>query len=99
MAFPDIVSMYPSVNVLEANSEIVKLYSRDKGERNLPNEELLKALQLCQECNGIEFMNRYYIPKKGISMGPSHACDLTDIWIGPIAKNCNIECKIEHVGF
>ena len=32
-------------------------------------------------------------------MGPAHGCDLTDIWIGPIAKKNVENCPVEIVDF
>ena len=99
LVFPDIVSMYPSVDVNEAIEITCDLYSNDKGTSKLPVEELKKALHLCQDCNCVKYNKEYYLPKQGIAMGPPHACDVTDIWIGPIARNCNKNTTFEHTGF
>ena len=91
--------MYPSVDINEAIQNLADLYAKHEGPTKLPLTELIEALELCQKCNCVEYMNKFYVANKGIAMGPPHACDLTDIWIGPIAKKCNEECKIESIGF
>ena len=32
-------------------------------------------------------------------MGPAHGCDLTDIWLGPVAKKHVETCPVETEGF
>ena len=32
-------------------------------------------------------------------MGPAHGCDLTDTWIGPIAKKHVDTCPVDHIDF
>ena len=98
--FSDVVKMYPSVEINEAIENVCALYRSNKGEVNLPEEELRIALKICQECNFVSFLDNFYVPNRGIAMGPSHACDVTDIWMGKIALDCNNKInnrQIPHV--
>ena len=62
-------------------------------------ECIVEALKICQECNCVQFNNRYYLPCRGCAMGPAHGCDLTDIWIGPIVRKLTNECDVETLDF
>ena len=97
--FPDIVSMYPSVDVSEAIDNICDLYEKNQGAIKLPTEELRQALSICQCCNAVGYNEQFFLPRLGIAMGPSHACDLTDIWINNILRDANTDIKVPHMGF
>ena len=100
MAFPDITDMYPNVDTDEANETTGEMFENEPSEKvELPKESLIEALQICQNCNCITFNDRYYLPCRGCSMGPSQACDLTDIWIGPIAQKHVETCPVDTAGF
>ena len=59
----------------------------------------MEGLKICQQCNCIKFKERFYRNVLGISMGPAHGCDLTDIWAGPVAERHVQTCPVEEVGF
>ena len=84
IALCDITEMYPNVDVEEAIEIIGDKYEEKPSEYNLPKDCVVEGLKLCQECNCVQFNDRYYLPCRGCAMGPSHGCDLTDLWLGPI---------------
>ena len=86
MVFPDIVKMYPSVDVQEAVEEVRRQYVLDPGESELSTEAVIELLRICNSCNCIEFNGKFYIPCKGCPTGPAHICEMTDIWMGKVTE-------------
>lgn len=97
--FSDIVNMNPSVNFEEAIEDICELYEKIPSDLKIPVNEIRIALHILQNNNFVSFGNEHFRPLHGIAMGPTHACDLTDIWIGKIAKTFNEIINVKHVGF
>ena len=92
--------MYPNVDTEEARDIIGVKYEDDPSDIvELPTDQIIEALKICQECNCVTFNNRFYLPCRGCAMGPAHGCDLTDIWLGPTAKKHVETCPVETVGF
>ena len=65
----------------------------------IPVNELKIALEICQKYEYVDYLGSYFLPIRGITMGPSHACDVMDIWISNIAKKCNDNISIPHTCF
>ena len=86
--------MYPNTDVDEAVGIIAEEHEKINNPEGLTTQSIVNALQICQRCNVVQFKNRYYLPCRGTAMGPSHACDLTDIWVGPIAKKHKETCPV-----
>ena len=99
LVFPDIKNMYPNVDVDEAIEIIGEKYERDPSDIGLSKEAVVEGLKICQQCNCIKFKERFYRNVLGISMGPAHGCDLTDIWVGPIAEKHIQTCPVDDTDF
>ena len=52
----------------------------------LSAEYLVEGLQVCLECNSVEFDGKFYIPCRGCAQGTCHVCHFTDLWIGDITE-------------
>ena len=99
LVFPDIYNMYPNVDTEEAIEIVGEKYEDKPSEYGLPKDCVIEALKMCQECNCVQFNNRFYLPCRGCAMGPAHGCDLTDIFIGPIAEKHVTTCLVETCDF
>ena len=89
------------VKEIQLSTKYNSLAEQEKEEEEVQEltECVVEALKICQKCNCVQFNNRYYLPCRGCAMGPSHACDLTDTWIGPIAKKHVETCPVETCDF
>ena len=94
LVFPDITAMYPNADVEEAIAIIGELLNKYPTKYGLSTESIVKALRLCQALNCVQFRDRFYLPCRGCAMGPAHGCDLTDIWVGPIAEKQSKNCPV-----
>ena len=100
LVFPDIVKMYPSADVVEAVNQVEVKHRANPNEYGLSSNCVVEALRICNSCNCIEFNGEYYLPCKGCSTGPAHACELTDrMWIGSITEKYLQTCPVETLHF
>ena len=68
-AFSDIKSMYPNVDYQEGIADIKAKLENDPSPLGLSVDYLAAGLQLCMECNCVQFRGRYYIPCQGCAQG------------------------------
>ena len=86
--------MYPNCDVDEAINTILMKYEAEPSIHIKSNNVVGEGLRMCQDMNAVAFNEKFYLPSRGITMGPAHGCDLTDIWIGDIMQKHINTCPV-----
>ena len=83
--------MYSSTDVVEAVDQVEIKHRANPNQHGLSSNSVVEALQICNNCNCIEFNGAFYLPCKGCAIGPAHACELTDVWIECITEKHGLD--------
>ena len=95
LVFPDIKAMYPNTDINEGLASIHRRLLSNPSPLGLSAELLVEGLRICLECNCVQFQGKFYLPCRGCAMGPCHACDFTDVWIGDVMEKHINTCPVE----
>ena len=95
----DVNKLYPSVNNQMGVPAVEKLLNLHPGDGKYPTECIIEALQLCLTCNACKYVTgdgkvNYATPTRGTAMGPSHACDYCDIFMGELDELLIQRCPV-----
>ena len=80
----DVAKLYPSVDNtmgIPATKRLLEKYPNPEG---LSTNLIIEALTICLEENFCEFCGEYFKGNNGVQMGPCHACDYCDIFVGEL---------------
>ena len=50
---------------------------------------------ICNNCNCIQFNDKFFTPCQGCPTGPAHVCQMTDIWIRSITDKHMQMCPVQ----
>ena len=78
---------------------VKKMLIEHPGPNGYPIECVIEALQLCLTCNGGRYttgdgVTHYIKPIRGTAMGPCHACDYCDVFMGELDEKLIKTCKV-----
>jgi hypothetical protein len=87
----DVTKLYPSVNNVMGVPAVQDLLSMFPSPYTPLTECVIEALKICLECNVCKFttadgQTHLRMPCRGTAMGPSHACDYVDVFMGDLDK-------------
>ena len=99
LVFPDVKNMYPNTDIEEGLESIRRRLQRNPSPLGLSADLLVDGLRICLECNCVQFEGHFYLPCRGCAMGPCHACDFTDVWMGDIVQLHVDTCPVETLNF
>ena len=94
----DVISLYPNVNNNTGIPATRKLLAKYPSPQKIPTACILEALTISLENNAAKYTDEdrtvYAKPNRGIAMGPSHACDFVDIFMGELDTKLVETCPI-----
>ena len=94
----DVISLYPNVNNDMGVPATEALLSQHPTPLDVPAECVLEALTLSLENNAAKYTNDtctiFAKPNHGIAMGPPHACDFVDIFMGQLDNKLVESCPV-----
>ena len=87
----DVVKLYPSVNNAMGVPAIRKMLNNFPSPYTPLVDCIIEALQICLDCNICKFTTgdgktHLRIPNRGTAMGPCHACDYVDVFMGELDR-------------
>ena len=94
----DVVSLYPNVNNNMGIPATEELLLEHPTPLTVPTNCIMEALSISLDNNAAQFTDAnstiYAKPNHGIAMGPPHACDFVDIFMGKLDEKLVEECPI-----
>ena len=95
----DVSKLYPSVNNLMGVPAVRDLLSKFPSPYTPLTNCIIEALQICLDCNVCRFMTgdgrtHIRVPNRGTAMGPCHACDYADVFMGVLDKSTVELCPV-----
>ena len=87
----DVVKLYPSVNNDMGVPAVKRMLDMFPSPYIPLTDCIIEALQICLSCNICKFTtgdgkNHLRMPNRGTAMGPCHACDYVDVFMGQLDK-------------
>ena len=87
----DVAKLYPSVNNSMGVPAVKKLLQQFPSPYTPLVDCVIEALQICLNCNICKFTTgdgktHLRMPNRGTAMGPCHACDYVDVFMGELDK-------------
>ena len=95
----DIQKLYPSVGNNMGIPAVKRLLESNPNPDGLSTDLITEALTICLEKNFCEFCGEHFKGNSGVQMGPYHACDYADIFVGELDEQIVeklAENNIEH---
>ena len=95
----DVAKLYPSVNNLMGVPAVRHMLNTFPSPYLPLTDCIIEALQICLDCNVCKFQTgdgktHIRIPNRGTAMGPCHACDYADIFMGVLDKKTVEQCPV-----
>ena len=89
----DVEKLYPSVNNDMGVPAVANMLQQHPCPLHIPTECIIEALSLCLSRNTCRYTAEdgnegFFFPCKGTAMGPCHACDYVDVFMGELDKLC-----------
>ena len=95
----DIQKLYPSVGNNMGIPAVKRLLESNPNPDGLSTDLITEALTICLEKNFCEFCGEHFKGNSGVHMGPCHACEYADIFVGELDEQIVeklAENNIEH---
>ena len=95
----DIQKLYPSVDNNMGIPAVKRLLESNPNPDGLSTDLITEALTICLEKNFCEFCGEHFKGNSGVHMGPCHACEYADIFVGELDEQIVeklAENNIEH---
>lgn len=100
IAICDVEKLYPSVNNLMGIPAVRSLLQSFPSPYTPLTECIIEALRICLDCNVCQFTTsdgktHLRVPNHGTAMGPCHACDYVDVFMGVLDEKTVNESPVQ----